>query len=373
MFKFHKLALQNAKPQNAKILLFTIVSFIILFALTVLTFIPVQPAIYKFLMSMAMQQPIGSSLITLILAILIPLVVFIFAGYQLIAGTIYTIDNAINKDKVKFKDLFSIFKKGKYAKSLKLSLITLLSIIIILLLNLLISKLLQLGIVQLFTALQGPLSSSDHALGLSLTFQIIAATLQVFILSFVYWFFTILIINFTLAFVKEPNRGAWSSVKRGFKAIKNGNKTWFKFYLGILLLNLPVIILANPVSQLVSISTGGISQTLAMTIIYIVSVIVIIIRLIVYYTNLLAIIQYYNKNGENIDKSEVKKSKASKQSDQTSKVTNSVNHTTEKATDEVNHTTEKSTDKVNQNTDQFTDNTKEKTTDIKDQMNNKNK
>ncbi|RIM28155.1 hypothetical protein BUY35_10620, partial [Staphylococcus cohnii] len=92
MFKFHKLALQNAKPQNAKILLFTIVSFIILFALTVLTFIPVQPAIYKFLMSMAMQQPIGSSLITLILAILIPLVVFIFAGYQLIAGTIYTID-----------------------------------------------------------------------------------------------------------------------------------------------------------------------------------------------------------------------------------------------------------------------------------------
>lgn len=111
MFKFHKLALQNAKPQNAKILLFTIVSFIILFALTVLTFIPVQPAIYKFLMSMAMQQPIGSALITLILAILIPLVVFIFVGYQLIAGTIYTIDNAINKDKVKFKDLFSIFKK----------------------------------------------------------------------------------------------------------------------------------------------------------------------------------------------------------------------------------------------------------------------
>ncbi|WP_145380060.1 hypothetical protein [Staphylococcus cohnii] len=362
MFKFHKLALQNAKPQNAKILLFTIVSFIILFALTVLTFIPVQPAIYKFLMSMAMQQPIGSALITLILVILIPLVVFIFVGYQLIAGTIYTIDNAINKDKAKFKDLFSIFKKGKYAKSLKLSLITLLSIIIILLLNLLISKLLQLGIVQLFTALQGPLSSSDHALGWSLTFQIIAATLQVFILSFVYWFFTILIVNYTLAFVKEPNKGAWSSVKRGFKVIKNGNKTWFKFYIGILLLNLLVIILANPVSQLVSISTGGISQTLAMTIIYIVSVIVIIIRLIVYYTNLLAIIQYYNKNGENIDKSEVKKSKASKQSDQTSKVTSSVNHTTEKATDKVNHTT-----------DQFKDNAKEKTTDIKDQINNKDK
>ena len=75
------------------------------------------------------------------------------------------------------------------------------------------------------------------------------------------------------------------------------------------MLNLLVIILANPVSQLVSISTGSISQTLATTIIYIVSVIVIIIRLIVYYTNLLAIIQYYNKNGEKIDKSEVKNQK----------------------------------------------------------------
>src|SRR5699024_2302237 len=108
--------------------------------------------------------PIGSALITLILAILIPLVVFIFVGYQLIAGTIYTIDNAINKDKVKLKDLFSIFKKGKYAKSLTLSLITLLSIIIILLLNILITNAFELGTVQLLTPLQGPLSSSDHAL-----------------------------------------------------------------------------------------------------------------------------------------------------------------------------------------------------------------
>ncbi|PTK01114.1 hypothetical protein BUZ73_12180, partial [Staphylococcus saprophyticus] len=92
MFKFHKLALQNAKPQNAKILMFTIVSFIILFALTVLTFMPVQPAIYKLLMAMAMQQPIGGAIFSLVLAIIIPLIVFIFIGYPLIAGTIYTID-----------------------------------------------------------------------------------------------------------------------------------------------------------------------------------------------------------------------------------------------------------------------------------------
>ncbi|MEP9853410.1 hypothetical protein ABDK10_12120 [Staphylococcus aureus] len=348
MFKFHKLALQNAKPQNAKILLFTIVSFVILFALTILTFMPVQPAIYKFAMSMAMQQPIAGSLFILILTILIPLLVFVLVGYPLIAGTIYTIDKAVTKDKIKFKDIFSIFKKSKYLKGLKLALFTLLFILILIAVNLLVSKVLNLGIMQLFTALQGPLSSSDHALGLSLTFQIIAAMITVFIQSFIYWFFVIVIINFTLAFVKEPSNGAWASVKRGFKGIKNGKKTWFKLYLGILLLNLIVIILANPVSQLISIATGGISQTVAMILIYIISIIVIVVRLAVYYVNVLAIIQYYNRNGEPIDNDEIKKgkNKDKKKSFKDSKIKDSVSNTTEKTKSNLNQQRNQAQDKA---------------------------
>ncbi|SCT32956.1 hypothetical protein [Staphylococcus caeli] len=328
MFNFHKLALSNAKPQNAKILLFTIVSFIILFALTVLTFMPVQLAMYKVMVASAMQQPMGGIIFLVVLAILIPILVFVLVGYPLIAGTIYTIDNAINKDKSTFSDLFSIFKKGKYLKAIKLALITLIFILLLLVLNILVSKVLNLGLVQLFSALQGPLSSTDHALGYSLTLQIVAATLILFIQSFLYWFFAILIVNYTLAFVKEPSNGAWTSVKRGFKGIKNGKKTWFKFYLGLLLLNLIVIILANPVSQLVSIFTGSISQTVALTIINIVTIIVIIIRLAIYYINLLAIIQYYNRDGEKIENAQTK-SKSSRS--KASKVKNSVKHDTEKS------------------------------------------
>ncbi|WP_436862029.1 hypothetical protein [Staphylococcus caeli] len=328
MFNFHKLALSNAKPQHAKILLFTIVSFIILFALTVLTFMPVQPAMYKVMMSAAMQQPMGGAIFSVVIALLIPLLVFVFVGYPLIAGTIYTIDNAINKNTSTFSDLYSVFKKGKYLKAIKLALITLIFIILLLLLNILVSKILNLGVVQLFTALQGTLSSTDHALGYSLTFQIVAATIILFIQSFLYWFFAIVIVNYTLAFVKEPSNGAWTSVKRGFKGIKNGKKTWFKFYLGLLLLNLIVIILANPVSQLVSIFTGSISQTVALTIIYVVSIIVIVIRLAIYYVNLLAIIQYYNRDGEMIENAKTKSKTSRKKS---SKIKNSVTHDTEKA------------------------------------------
>ncbi|RIP32867.1 hypothetical protein BUZ14_12035 [Staphylococcus gallinarum] len=300
MFKFHKLALQNAKPQNAKILLFTLVSFVILFALTYLTFIPMQTSIYSFVMAMAMQQSIGMPLFLLILTILIPLIVIIFVGYPIIAGTIYTIDKAINKDQAKFKDIFAIFKKGKYLKAVKLSLFTLLTVVVFMAINLLLAKLLNLGIVSLYTALQGPISSSDHALAISLTFQIIAATIILFIQSFIIWFMAIVIINFTVAFIKTPKDGAWTAVKRGFKGVKNGQKTWFKFFIGILLLNLIVIILANPVSQLISIGTGGISQNVATVIVYIVTIIVILIRLFIYYINILATIQYYNRGGEKI-------------------------------------------------------------------------
>ena len=62
-------------------------------------------------MSMAMQQPIAKPLFLLILTILIPLIVVIFVGYPIIAGTIYTIDKAINKDQAKFKDIFAMFKR----------------------------------------------------------------------------------------------------------------------------------------------------------------------------------------------------------------------------------------------------------------------
>ncbi|MGS0650868.1 hypothetical protein ACU40U_08380, partial [Staphylococcus arlettae] len=204
MFKFHKLAIRNAKPQNGKILMFTIVGFLIAMILAYLAVLPVQPAIYKFAIAQATQQPIGSSIFMIILAIIIPLVVFLFIGYPLISSVLYTIDKALTKQNTKFTDIFSTFKKGKYLKSVILGLITLIFFIVLMLVNLLLGKLLNFLIVKGFSALQGPISSSSNALGISLTIQIIAATVLVFILSFVYWLFVVIIVNYTLSFVKNP-------------------------------------------------------------------------------------------------------------------------------------------------------------------------
>lgn len=378
MFKYHKLAIQNLKPQNAKTLLFTIVGFIIVMALAYVAILPVQPALYKFAMAQAIQQPVGSAIMMLILAILVPIIVYLFVVYPLASGVIFTIDKAISQDKIKFSNIFSTFTKGKYLKSIVMALITLVFFIVLMILNLFIGKLLNFLILKGFGAIQNSISSSSHALGISLTIQIVAATLVVFILSLIYWLFVIMIVNYTLSFTKDPKAGVLQSVKQGFSKIKNGHKTWFKLYLGILLLNLIVILLANPVSQLVNIFTGNMSQNVATVIVYALSIIVVIVRLFIYYINLLAIIQYHHVNGERIASSKKDNAK-NKQANAFSATANNVkdkaNNTQSKVKEQSNqaqsNVTDQAQDKFNDASDNVSNKASDKASDLKENFNNK--
>jgi hypothetical protein len=378
LFKYHKLAIQNLKPQNAKTLLFTIVGFIIVMALAYVAILPVQPALYKFAMAQAIQQPVGSAIMMLILAILVPIIVYLFVVYPLASGVIFTIDKAISQDKIKFSNIFSTFTKGKYLKSIVMALITLVFFIVLMILNLFIGKLLNFLILKGFGAIQNSISSSSHALGISLTIQIVAATLVVFILSLIYWLFVIMIVNYTLSFTKDPKAGVLQSVKQGFSKIKNGHKTWFKLYLGILLLNLIVILLANPVSQLVNIFTGNMSQNVATVIVYALSIIVVIVRLFIYYINLLAIIQYHHVNGERIASSKKDNAK-NKQANAFSATANNVkdkaNNTQSKVKEQSNqaqsNVTDQAQDKFNDASDNVSNKTSDKASDLKENFNNK--
>jgi hypothetical protein len=378
LFKYHKLAIQNLKPQNAKTLLFTIVGFIIVMALAYVAILPVQPALYKFAMAQAIQQPVGSAIMMLILAILVPIIVYLFVVYPLASGVIFTIDKAISQDKIKFSNIFSTFTKGKYLKSVVMALITLVFFIVLMILNLFIGKLLNFLILKGFGAIQNSISSSSHALGISLTIQIVAATLVVFILSLIYWLFVIMIVNYTLSFTKDPKAGVLQSVKQGFSKIKNGHKTWFKLYLGILLLNLIVILLANPVSQLVNIFTGNMSQNVATVIVYALSIIVVIVRLVIYYINLLAIIQYHHVNGERIASSKKDNTK-NKQANAFSatannvkdKATNTQSKVKEQSNQAQSNVTDQAKDKFNDASDNVSNKASDKASDLKDNFNKK--
>ena len=93
-----------------------------------------------------------------------------------------------------------------------------------------LNYLFNLALTPLFTSLQS-VSSPDNAIAILLTIQIIILIIIGLITSIVSWFFFILMINYTVSLVRESNYSAMSHFKDGFRGIRNGHKTWFKFFI----------------------------------------------------------------------------------------------------------------------------------------------
>ncbi|MGX0238873.1 YtxH domain-containing protein [Staphylococcus hominis] len=311
MFKFHSLAFKNAKSQLIKTILFSLVSFIIVFVAFVIARTFFVQNFMQMQLAAQFQQSSGASLVMIILVLVLGLLFFILAGYQLLAGAFNIMAKAIEKEAVQFSDLFFAFKKGKYVKSLLLALITIILYAVLYLITLGLNFLFNKALTPLFTSIQQSVSTSDHAIGILLTVQIILIIIMGFILSIVYWFFFILMINYTVSFARKNDLSAIGHFKDGFKGIKNGCKTWFKFFLAILLINLLIIIITQPLGTVLTVLTGNMSQNVAQVILIIAQTLIIIVRLILYFVIIMGIVQYFLRRGENV-KRPVKEKKKSK-------------------------------------------------------------
>lgn len=311
LFKFHSLAFKNAKSQLIKTILFSLVSFIIVFVAFVIARTFFVQNFMQMQLAAQFQQSAGASLVMIILVLVLGLLFFILAGYQLLAGAFNIMAKAIEKEAVQFFDLFFAFKKGKYVKSLLLALITIILYAVLYLITLGLNFLFNKALTPLFTSIQQSVSTSDHAIGILLTVQIILIIIMGFILSIVYWFFFILMINYTVSFARKNDLSAIGHFKDGFKGIKNGRKTWFKFFLAILLINLLIIIITQPLGTVLTVLTGNMSQNVAQVILIIAQTLIIIVRLILYFVIIMGIVQYFLRRGENV-KRPVKEKKKSK-------------------------------------------------------------
>ncbi|WP_239667874.1 YtxH domain-containing protein [Staphylococcus hominis] len=311
LFKFHSLAFKNAKSQLIKTILFSLVSFIIVFVAFVIARTFFVQNFMQMQLAAQFQQSSGASLVMIILVLVLGLLFFILAGYQLLAGAFNIMAKAIEKEAVQFSDLFFAFKKGKYVKSLLLALITIILYAVLYLITLGLNFLFNKALTPLFTSIQQSVSTSDHAIGILLTVQIILIIIMGFILSIVYWFFFILMINYTVSFARKNDLSAIGHFKDGFKGIKNGRKTWFKFFLAILLINLLIIIITQPLGTVLTVLTGNMSQNVAQVILIIAQTLIIIVRLILYFVIIMGIVQYFLRRGENVKRpvNEKKKSK----------------------------------------------------------------
>lgn len=311
MFKFHSLAFKNAKSQLIKTILFSLVSFIIVFVAFVIARTFFIQNFMQMQLATQFQQSSGASLVMIILVLVLGLLFFILAGYQLLAGAFNIMAKAIEKEAVQFSDLFFAFKKGKYVKSLLLALISIILYAVLYLITLGLNFLFNKALTPLFTSIQQSVSTSDHAIGILLTVQIILIIIMGFILSIVYWFFFILMINYTVSFARKNDLSAIGHFKNGFKGIKNGRKTWFKFFLAILLINLLIIIITQPLGTILTVLTGNMSQNVAQVILIIAQTLIIIVRLILYFVIIMGIVQYFLRRGENV-KRPVKEKKKKK-------------------------------------------------------------
>lgn len=318
LFKFHSLAFKNAKSQLIKTILFSLVSFIIVFVAFVIARTFFVQNFMQMQLAAQFQQSSGASLVMIILVLVLGLLFFILAGYQLLAGAFNIMAKAIEKEAVQFFDLFFAFKKGKYVKSLLLALITIILYAVLYLITLGLNFLFNKALTPLFTSIQQSVSTSDHAIGILLTVQIILIIIMGFILSIVYWFFFILMINYTVSFARKNDLSAIGHFKDGFKGIKNGRKTWFKFFLAILLINLLIIIITQPLGTILTVLTGNMSQNVAQVILIIAQTLIIIVRLILYFVIIMGIVQYFLRRGENVNRP-VKEKKKSKRKEKNHK------------------------------------------------------
>ncbi|OFM63361.1 lytic transglycosylase [Staphylococcus sp. HMSC068D07] len=342
MFKFHSLAFKNAKSQLIKTILFSLVSFIIAFVAFVIARTFFVQNFMQMQLAAQFQQSAGASLVMIILVLVLGLLFFILAGYQLLAGAFNIMAKAIEKEAVQFSDLFFAFKKGKYVKSLLLALITIILYAVLYLITLGLNFLFNKALTPLFTSIQQSVSTSDHAIGILLTVQIILIIIMGFILSIVYWFFFILMINYTVSFARKNDLSAIGHFKDGFKGIKNGRKTWFKFFLAILLINLLIIIITQPLGTILTVLTGNMSQNVAQVILIIAQTLIIIVRLILYFIILMGIVQYFLRRGENVNRpvKEKKKSKRKEKNHKKEALKNdpsSFNETKNHVKEDLNH------------------------------------
>ena len=162
----------------------------------------------------------------------------------------------------------------------------------------LLNKLYNLALSPLFIGLQQSISGYENPMGILITIQIVLLLITGFISSIFYWFVIIFIINYTTAYTEDSSRKVMSNLKEGFKGIKNGKKTWFKFFIGVLLIGLLASIINRPLLFGVQYLTSSMSQMVAQTIVIIARIVSIVLRLCLYYILIFGIINYFVKRGD---------------------------------------------------------------------------
>ncbi|MBE5667654.1 transcriptional regulator [Staphylococcus sp. SS251] len=350
MFTYYKSAFKNAKPQ----LLLTLIYALIAFAVVAAAYMFIMAKLNQYIQTILIyaqfgQQPPSSAYPLIFTILIIAFILSLFLFTQIFIGIVNVIKRALNNEKVAFMDLFIAFKKENYMKSVLIGLVSIGMIIIMSFLLSLVSNQLMSGAQGILTSVQKSFATSAHLIGIIYTVQIILMVVIAIIKAFILWLVLIPVINFMTSFVESTNDKVKTHLANGFKAMKNGQKTFFKFFIGLLLLNLILVIFNTPLFYLISFNTQSISQSVARNILRAYSILLIILFVVIHAIILMGIVQYYLKRGQKITKDKVKSADKNKNvvtepkstKVENEKVTTSIETKTEKAQDSLKDETTK--------------------------------
>ena len=309
MFSFHTSAFKSIKPQNWKVIGFTVISAIMLAIMTFASYILLGLSTQG-LQQQQMQAQLGggsgntaSAWLPVIAAIVLVALLWILLAYPVFSSLIYMISKATRGETVNIRDIFSTFFKGRYAKALLMGLISFIMFIIYLIINGLIiylySELLNLILKQFANSLQ----NSSNQMTIFTTIQIINGILTSLIIAILTIILAMIVINMTTSFVNDINRSVGTNVKNGFKGIKNGHKTWFKFFIGTLLIWLISILINHVLMPIIAINTQQMSQNVVVMIMQTMRIISMIVKVILFYILTVGMVHYFNRNGKKPEKS----------------------------------------------------------------------
>ena len=309
MFSFYTSAFKSIKPQNWKVIGFTVISAIMLLILLIPSAFLIGSAITNYHVQEQMQSQLGgggsnvSNMLPVFASIIIVALVWILLGYPVFSSLVYMISKATRGETVNIRDIFSTFFKGRYAKSLLMGLISSIIFVIAYAIYKLIMRLYIMLASSIINHFASSLQNVSNPNNILTTIQIVNSVISGLVLSIVMIIAFMIIINMTASFVNDVERSAGTHIKNGFKGIKNGHKTWFKFFIGTVLIWLISIIVLNVLIPLISLSLHSMSQRVASIILIVLIIIGLIISIILLYIIFVAMVHYFNRNGKKPEKS----------------------------------------------------------------------
>lgn len=295
LFTFTKLFWHNTQNQKARLFGIAFIGFAILLLLTILAMSPYNLLLQVWQMSMLTgQQNLTILILMMVGAILLTIFLFAMLIFPFFVGVISAIHHSIlNTTKARWKDLFRAFKKGVWGKTVILGILTLLFIVVTAIIYALVNAGMTFLIQQIFNWVSG----TGLGQGVLQFIVSILIVLISFVLSIVVWFAALYIINIAVSVNEDASRTIKSHFKEAGSGFKNGNRTFLRFFIGILLLNLIFIILNEPINFLIQQSLAHMSQNLAYYLMMVLNVVFLLLRYVVYLLIIGTAVQYFVRRG----------------------------------------------------------------------------